>query len=31
MAEVTQKRAQLDRFRPLSARALANLEHAYDL
>ena len=30
-AEVEQKKAQLDRLRPLSPRALAGLEHAYDL
>jgi Fic family protein len=31
IAEIEQKKAQLDRLRPLSPRALANLEHAYDL
>ena len=30
-AEINQKKAQLDRLRPLSPRALASLEHAYDL
>ena len=29
--EVGEKKAQLDRLRPLSPHALANLEHAYDL
>jgi Fic family protein len=31
ITEVEQKKAQLDRLRPLSPRALAGLEHAYDL
>ena len=31
VAEIKQKKAQLDRLRPLSPRALAGLEHAYDL
>src|SRR5580692_580210 len=29
--EIEQKKAQLDRLRPLSPGALVNLEHAYDL
>ena len=31
IAGVEQKKSQLDRLRPLSPRALENLEHAYDL
>ena len=31
IAEVEQKKAQLDRLRPLSPSALGGLEHAYDL
>jgi hypothetical protein len=31
IAEVEQKKAHLDRLRPLSPSALGGLEHAYDL
>src|SRR5450432_882995 len=31
ISRVEQKKAQLDRLRPLSARTLANLEHSHDL
>jgi Fic family protein len=31
MRDIEQKKAELDRLRPLSPHALANLEHAYDL
>jgi Fic family protein len=31
LSDIEQKKAELDRLRPLSPHALANLEHAYDL
>lgn len=31
MPDIEQKKAELDRLRPLTPHALANLEHAYDL